>query len=107
MGHSRPDLPKLEEPMAVTLHLPPDVEQELQARATRIGQTLEEYLLRLAERQAGAPESAGSEPAIAYPPGFSSPKERSKAIREWAARHPRVEHFVDDSRESIYSGRGE
>ena len=27
-------------------------------------------------------------------------------FREWAASHPCVEHFVDDSRESIYEGRG-
>jgi predicted DNA-binding antitoxin AbrB/MazE fold protein len=47
------------------------------------------------------------EPAIAFPPGFSSPEEWVQAIREWAAGHPPVEHFVDDSRESIYSGRGE
>jgi Arc/MetJ-type ribon-helix-helix transcriptional regulator len=27
-------------------------------------------------------------------------------FRAWAASHPRIEHFVDDSRESIYEGRG-
>jgi hypothetical protein len=30
-----------------------------------------------------------------------------KDLREWAASHPPVTHFVDDSRESIYEGRGE
>lgn len=90
-----------------TVNLPPAVEQKLKERAATSGQTLEEYLLRLAVREAEAPEPAASGPAIAYPPGFSSPEERSKAIREWAASHPTVEHFVDDSRESIYAGRGE
>jgi hypothetical protein len=30
-----------------------------------------------------------------------------KDLREWSNRHPRVAHFVDVSRESIYEGRGE
>jgi predicted DNA-binding antitoxin AbrB/MazE fold protein len=47
------------------------------------------------------------EPAPSYPPGFSTPEEWVRALREWAASHPRVDHFVDDSRESIYAGRGE
>ena len=88
--------------MTVILNLPLAIEQQLKERATRTGQTLEEYLQRLVVR-----EVEGSGPTIAYPPGLSSPEERSKAIREWAESHPRVEHFVDDSRESIYAGRGE
>lgn len=27
-----------------------------------------------------------------------------KSLQEWADSHPPVSHFVDDSRESIYSG---
>jgi hypothetical protein len=46
-------------------------------------------------------------PALAYPPGLSSPEGWVKALREWAASHPRAHHFVDDSREGIYAGRGE
>jgi predicted DNA-binding antitoxin AbrB/MazE fold protein len=47
------------------------------------------------------------EPAPSYPPGFTTPEEWVRALREWAASHPRVDHFADDSRESIYAGRGE
>jgi hypothetical protein len=36
-----------------------------------------------------------------------SGEEWAQAFREWAASHPRTTHFVDDSRESIYEGRGE
>jgi Arc/MetJ-type ribon-helix-helix transcriptional regulator len=36
-----------------------------------------------------------------------SGEEWERAFREWAASHPRTTHFVDDSRESIYEGRGE
>ncbi len=92
--------------MAVIVNLPPAVEHQLTLRATRVGQTLEEYLQRIAAREAEGPESAAVETAIAYPPGFSA-GERSKAIREWAESHPRVDHFVDDSHETIYAGRGE
>jgi len=28
-------------------------------------------------------------------------------LRAWAASHPRLEYVADDSRESIYAGRGE
>jgi predicted DNA-binding antitoxin AbrB/MazE fold protein len=49
-------------------------------------------------------EAPGAAPSS--PPELS-PEEWVKALREWAASHPRVDHFVDDSRESIYAGRGE
>lgn len=100
-------MPEPEKTMAVILNLPPAVEQQLKERATRIGQTLEEYLQRLALREAEGSEPALSGPAIAYPPEFSSPADWVRALREWAESHPRVEHFVDDSRESIYAGRGQ
>ena len=90
-----------------TVNLPPAVERKLKEKAARSGLALEEYLLQLAVREALAPEPAASEPAIAYPPGYGSPEEWVKALREWAESHPRVEHFVDDSRDSIYEGRGE
>lgn len=36
-----------------------------------------------------------------------TPEEWIKDLREWSDSHPPVTHFVDDSRESIYEGRGE
>ena len=85
----------------LTLDLPPAVEQELKEKAARQGQTLEEYLRSLAIRDLAA------SPVLAYPPGFASAEEWVKAFREWAASHQPEGHFVDDSRESIYDGRGE
>ena len=87
--------------MTVTLDLPPTIERELKEKAAKGGQTLEEYLRSLAVRDVAA------SPALSYPPGFASPEEWVKAFREWAASHQPVDHFVDDSRESIYDGRGE
>ncbi len=43
----------------------------------------------------------------AGPDAYPSREEWAKALRDWAASHERVDHFVDDSRESIYAGRGE
>jgi hypothetical protein len=93
-----------ERTMAVTLELPAAIEQQLKERAERLGQTLEEFLRGLALSAIAAP-LPGS--VLTYPAGFSSPEERSRAIHAWADSHPRVDHYVDDSRESIYAGRGE
>jgi hypothetical protein len=92
--------------MYVTLNLPEAVEQRLRENAARNGQTLEEYLQALAVREALLPTPPPA-PAISPPPGFMSRQEWSKAFREWVASHRPVDHFVDDSRESIYAGRGE
>jgi hypothetical protein len=44
-----------------------------------------------------------SEAHITSPNG----KEWAETVRQLIELHPVVNHFVDDSRESIYSGRGE
>ena len=36
-----------------------------------------------------------------------SPKEWTRSLLEWAASHPQFDRVLDDSRESIYAGRGE
>lgn len=66
--------------MAVILNLPPAVEPQLQERATRIGTTLEEYLQRLAVRDAEGSEAALAGRAITYAPGFSSPGMRNEGF---------------------------
>ena len=40
-------------------------------------------------------------------PSFSSREEWVKAIQQWAESHPKIDKPADDSRESIYAGRGE
>jgi hypothetical protein len=47
------------------------------------------------------------QPGTEGPLTFSSRQEWAKAIREWAESHPRIDKPADDSRESIYAGRGE
>ena len=37
----------------------------------------------------------------------SNAKDFGEWFKAWADRHPRVDHIIDDSRESIYAGCGE
>jgi hypothetical protein len=82
--------------MVINLQLGADIEQQLKEQAARTGQSLEEYLaitLREAARANG---------------GVSlSPQERSAEWRAFAAGLRPTPTLADDSRESIYAGRGE
>ena len=53
---------------SVTIHLPPDTEQKLRHRAHHLGQSLETYLVNLAERDAsalnGVPRPSGTAPTF-------------------------------------------
>ncbi|HKD36797.1 MAG TPA: hypothetical protein VKB78_08345 [Pirellulales bacterium] len=71
---------------------------------------------RLVEQSAVTGKSPGAlamealEEKLAEAPSF--PRHRDHAawrakLRAWIALHPAVNHFVDDSRDSIYEGRGE
>jgi hypothetical protein len=69
----------------------------LTEKAARDGQTVEEYLTRLAE------QAVAAEPAAVA----ASPEARAAAWRAWAAGHVAAPVIADDDRESIYAGRGE
>lgn len=85
----------------LTLELRADTEQKLRAKAARSGQTLEAWFLQAAECLA----------AEAPPLGLSAdeltPEQRAAALLAWVAKFKPVSTPVDDSRESIYEGRGE
>jgi predicted transcriptional regulator len=84
--------------MSITIHLPADTEEKLRQAASRRGQTLEHYLQQLAI------SSAVDEVAL---PAGQSVAEWIAEWRAWAASHTALPHVADDSRESIYEGRGE
>jgi hypothetical protein len=84
--------------MTVTLNLSPETERRLREKAAGSGQTLEGYLERLLERDAEAPAGATAPP---------SPEEWVAQWLAWARSHPTLPQVADDSRESIYAGRGE
>lgn len=77
----------------VTIEVDDATAQGLTTRAAACNMTPADYLRTL----------------FAPPPTAStlSPEERAAAARAWAESHEPVTHFVDDSRETIYEGRGE
>lgn len=69
----------------------------LQAKAHAFGMSLQEYLRAVATN--------GVQSA---PPVSSVPFEQwSTLLRQWVSTFPASSHFVDDDRESLYTGRGE
>jgi hypothetical protein len=85
--------------MNLTLHLPPQTEARLKEQATRMGKSPEELALEaLQERLAIDSQAEAS----------SSPASRLAEFQAWLAAHPASStQVLDDSRESIYRGRGE
>ena len=91
--------------MPVTLDLSPATMERLKSKADERGRTVEAYLQELAERDAnGDNASVGREAAFA---AQVPAEEWSSAWRAWAAGHCVVSGVADDSRESIYEGRGQ
>jgi hypothetical protein len=89
--------------MAVMLNLPAETERILKDKAEKAGLTLQRYLQGLAEREATLP--SGTVPS----PSSLSAEEWSAAWRAWANSDRQLPSglAIDDSRESIYAGRGE
>lgn len=85
--------------MTLTLSLPPHLETRLRERAAASGKDVEAFVLEMVEEKLTDNPTTG--------PGDKSPEQWSAELHAWAASHKPVTHFVDDSRESIYAGRGE
>jgi|GEM_PF-700931 len=89
--------------MTLMLDLSPETECLLKEKAKRAGLTLEDYVKKLAEQEVGS--ANGPSPSFADLPAEAW----SAKWRAWANadRHLPGGIVVDDSRESIYAGRGE
>jgi hypothetical protein len=88
--------------MIITFQISPETEQLLQEKASRHGRSLEAYLQELAEREAHRADS------IARSDVEATPADQWVARwTAWAQNHPVSAATADDSRESIYAGRGE
>ncbi|HEV2948036.1 MAG TPA: hypothetical protein VGX70_11715 [Gemmataceae bacterium] len=88
--------------MTVTLKLTPEKEKLLKDKAANAGLSLENYLLALVERDVNL--SNGQEILAPLTPAQWSVEWRAWANKE---RHLPAGLAIDDSRESIYAGRGE
>lgn len=89
----------------MTLHIPLSIEAEARLReyAEASGKPVSEVIAEAIEEKLAVIEDESGDRA-----GRPRSKEQwLREFREWVDSHPPVSHFVDDSRESIYEGRGE
>ena len=86
--------------MFTPLEIKPETAEMLAAQARCRGLSVDDYLRTL------LPSANGD---LEEQPLYQSatPEEWVRAFREWAASHPTPPAIADDSRESIYQGRGE
>ena len=84
--------------MNLILHLTPEIEAKLRQQAAATGQALEDIALQAIEEQLVESEQPVSQVAA---------EQWVANLRAWAASHSPLPIEADDSRESIYSGRGE
>jgi hypothetical protein len=85
--------------MTLTLSFPPELEAKLRQRAAAEGKDPETLVREAVEQKLGA-----EQPVPADAKGFD---EWQAEFNAWVASHQPIGHEVDDSRESIYRGRGE
>ncbi len=85
--------------MTLQLSLPAALEDQLRRRATEEGVNVEKYVeAAVIDRLNACTDSV---------PKQRSREEFFQALDDIIALHPRISGHVDDSRESIYAGRGE
>ena len=87
--------------MSVSIHFPDEIEHALRRRASAVGQDITTFVTKIVT------EKLESVPAPARRCRISH-ETFAKRLESWIKRHhPVTTHMVDDSRESIYEGRGE
>ena len=83
--------------MNIKLKVNAEVERKLQEAAALNALTVEAYIQRLVEQTVAPPPIVNRMPR----------KQWVAEFRAWIASHKPLPHEADDSRESIYAGRGE
>jgi hypothetical protein len=86
--------------MTINVTLSPELLAKLRQRADAAQKDIEAYVQEIVEEKLSRPCDADTASIL-------SPGEWSAQWHKWTSSHPHVDHFVDDSRESIYEGRGE
>ena len=84
--------------MSLNINLPSDLEHAVRERALASGLDIDTFAARIFAEQL---QDEMPLPQAASPNEFRSRLDRVIAL------HPKSDHFVDDSRETIYAGRGE
>lgn len=86
--------------MTLELQLPSETEAKIREHAAASGQDVATFVLQAVVEKLADADSRRSGPS-------QSNKDWAEQLRAIIDLHPVVTHFVDDSRESIYAGRGE
>ena len=81
----------------------PDKEAKLRERAAAAGKDVAEYVLGVVEEDLAMAEPA----ALLQADTPLNTDQWMKEFSAWVASHPRLNYLADDSRDSIYAGRGE
>jgi hypothetical protein len=86
-----------------TEQIQPEVLARLAAQARERGETVNEFLRHIPDEMEAVAAEKDDRPFYEA----ATPEEWSRELRAWAASHPVSAVIADDSRESIYEGRGE
>lgn len=89
--------------MTIQIALPPQTEAKLREHAAVSGKELTSYVLEALEEKLGLQDAGPAD-------NGHSPQELEEWLaefRQWVSSHPPLPDEADDSRESIYAGRGE
>ena len=86
--------------MTLDLQLSSETEAKIRASAAAAGQDVAAFVLQAVAEKLADAESQPANPT-------QSDDEWSERLRAIIDLHPVATHFVDDSRDSIYAGRGE
>jgi hypothetical protein len=84
--------------MTLTLSFPPEIEKKLLERAAATGKDLASVIREAVEEKLISSSGAGA---------LKTTQQWEAEFNAWVSGRKVISHFVDDSRESIYSGRGE
>lgn len=82
--------------MTLNVTISPEAERRLREQASAAGKDLPSFVQETLEKLAPPPTNGGTTWA-----------DWSAEWHAWAASHPKLGYIADDSRESIYAGRGE
>ena len=86
--------------MSIQVDFPADIEQTLQQRALAAGVDVATFVRAVVTEKLEEEMTTDTKQK-------SSHDEFARRLQSWVELHPVRENVVDDSRESIYAGRGE
>lgn len=91
--------------MTISITFPAEIETTLRRQAAATGKDLATYVQDVVTESLVQDDLVQDDEAV--PVRRPSPAEFAQRLESWIALHPILDHAIDDSRESIYAGRGE